>query len=255
MEFHPPKFTDLLFSGVWFEWLVFVIGVGVSCIPLFRNVRGVVGQDQDKAPINIEGKWIIAGFAIIFLIGSAFIFVGKWNELQEDHSEAVYRKNADDNSKQQNASINQLRTEVKSYRKSDSTYRRKYDSARQVIGNFQKIEKGGRGIQNNAPNYGLQNLGDGNVYIGGDRTLTELGKQKILGDIAYLTNAYNVNCCYVGLVQNSNSPKIYYQIVELLESKGYILSQSPMVGRGKKMTNEIEYEWKEGVLYIFVGMF
>ena len=92
--------------------------------------------------------------------------------------------------------------------------------------NIQHINQGGRGIQNNASNYGIQNQGD--LHVNAESRLNDANKLEFLKVIEDLEKKGG-KCCVIQLVNGSNASAFFQDIIDFLNQQGYKIGPDRIV--------------------------
>ncbi|HTC01394.1 MAG TPA: hypothetical protein VK705_12000 [Ferruginibacter sp.] len=96
---------------------------------------------------------------------------------------------------------------------------------------IQKIDSGGRGFQNNAPNSGIQSLGDVTIQADQEWQLGDVYKGFILRKIEKMRADSNITSKVIlfGKTTNSNAPLFTSQLREFLIQSGYDLNHMTLI--------------------------
>lgn len=119
--------------------------------------------------------------------------------------------------------------------------------------NSQKNDNGGSGIQNNAPNQGVQAGRD--VNISTEKQLTEEERVQILDFVAKTMKENNLDCIWFTTSQGSNGGKFLSQLRAALIKEGYDLEKGANV-ISLKPSQGVSFSLSSGkCLNITVGTF
>lgn len=237
------------------EILLFILAAIIGFIPSFMDIK------DDNKDLNWWRRLNWAGriYVILFI---PFLGTGVWLTLVGNSHAELRERIADKNHKTDSLSIAILTQKVFSLSASDSAFKSAlknggytFDSVRGRIesNNIQKVESGGRAIQNNAPNQGIQNLGDGDIYVNAKKELTEKGKQLVISEINKYTKELNVDCCVISMHSKGNGDLVFHQILKIFDDSKIAVDITYSEFNGQPPPNGIMYSVKDGKLKILVG--
>ena len=123
-----------------------------------------------------------------------------------------------------------------------------------VPNNSMKIDSGGSGIQNNAPNYGNQAGRD--LYVK-DKSLDDSEIRDVFDVINYAKENFHINMIKLVLGPNSNGQKVFTQLNTELLKKGYSIDNNNL-GYSyplQPVRDKITYDTSGKTLSIVIGNF
>lgn len=239
------------------EIFFFSLAAIIAFMPTFWDMK-VKGKNLNWwTRLTLAGKIYIIAFASFF--GTGLYLTVK------SHNESVIKElKSNERIKSDSLLMSNLSVRVNKLYLSDSNYRAaikkggyKYDSIKGTIISpqisIQNIKDNGRAIQNNAPNQGIQNLGDGDIYLNAKKELTDNGKAVIVNEINKLTTDWGVSCCILSMHHKGNGDIVFNQIKDILDSKNVKYDIIFSEFNGLNAPNGISYSIKDGKLKILVG--
>jgi hypothetical protein len=239
------------------EVFFFIAAAMVAFMPTIWDIK-VKGKNLNWwKRLTLAGKIYIIAF--VFFFGTGLYLTIK------SHSESVDKEiTSKERIKSDSLLMSNLTVKVTKLYISDSSYRAaiknggyKYDSIKGTIVNprinIQNVQNGGRAIQNNAPNHGIQNLGDGNIYVNAKKELTEEGKNLIISEINKFTKDWGVTCCIISMHHKGNGDLVFSQIKGILDDQNVSYDITFSENNGQAPPNGISYSSKDGKLKILVG--
>jgi len=221
--------------------LLFVtIGGGISTFMTVRRTK-----KRDKQPLNNWGVAAVLFLMLTFVLGVYFLVDDKRESLRMEcvASNESAKVSSDLASIKNDNKI--IQKELETARLADSTVRADIKkSGYQYSGgkvtplqqNIQKVEKGANAIQNNAPNSGIQNVGDNNdnshqntgditvdkrTIVNKQWELSDPDRQHILGIIDSLMVEFDLEELRLELCSNGNGQVFYDQLLKALQDGGY----------------------------------
>ena len=117
-------------------------------------------------------------------------------------------------------------------------------------GNTMKIDRGGKGIQNNAPNYGNQHVGD--ININKDFELSEAQIQEITNGVRDKITSKDKPIQFWFSIGHTCA-KIHVQLHNRLDSLGYKVEKD--TGIEAVQRDKIQFEQLDNVFLIHLGTF
>lgn len=251
-------FWDILWA-IKGEFTLVALGLFFGAVPTFWDMRRQ--DNMPKRPLTTQGKIVACIFFILLPLSGFFLYQDKKAEFEKEHK-ADKRAKLDSIS-QVNLSkkIDSVKNELVSFAKSDSVYKSALNKGgyKLINGkivspqqNIQKIEKDGKGFQNNATNYGTQIVAE-NVQLNSTKELTEDQLAHILLQIDHWMKVYNTKCLNLEYIDNADI-RILNQLIDKLNRSNYKFTTTKVIGR---IGNDfrIKQSFKEDCLRITVGDF
>jgi hypothetical protein len=239
------------------ETLFFIVAALVAFIPTIWPMKVEDKNFNWWKSLTLAGRVYIIAFAFFFGTGLYLTI--------SSHNESVVKEiKSNEKIKSDSLLMSNLNLKVAKLYSSDSLYRSaikkggyKYDSIKGIIikpqVNIQNIQNNGRAIQNNAPNQGIQNLGDGDIYLNAKKELTDKGKNLVITEINRLTKDWGVSCCFLSMHSKGNGDIVFHQIKDILDSQSVPYDITFSEYDGQPPPNGISYSSKDGKLKILVG--
>jgi hypothetical protein len=179
--------------------------------------------------------------------------ISKDKELSETR-DSIYNEKLDDIKLQAQASEGRAKKSEKILDEMNEAIKKKglkFNESTGEITNIQKIENGGSGIQNNGPNYGIQNIGD--IYVNAKKELTDKGLEMVVGEINQYYQKFNASGYILAMHGKGNGDRVFQQIKAQFDNQklAYDLVQNNFDGNAPPQG--ISYSLEDGKLKILVG--
>lgn len=231
-----------------FQIFLFIVAAITAFMPTIFDMK-VRGKKLNWwRSLTVYGKIYIVVFLSFFCSG-LYLTIKSHNESVAKEVLSINRIKSD------SILMSNLTVKVNKLFLSDSTQRVKNDSLSKVIRTLNKqiIQSGGSGLQNNAPNYGIQAARD--VNIGTDVELSQADLQKGLNMVNQLVTQHKLDKKVLFMMnQLSNGQKAAKQLSDFLKSNGFdIMFGMSLAPMGSGMT--ITHDPQENIVVIAVGEF